>query len=117
MAEAREGSAAMSTSTPNRTSPMSGVRRPERLARRGRRAVGGYVPGRRRRPHRGSLEDAWRGYLNAQLPRQAVETVLLLPWVLALAARHTGWALWLRSVGVIGLAWTSLYMFFPWRPR
>jgi hypothetical protein len=64
---------------------------------------------------RPSLEGAYQAFRDAPLALQAVEAVLLLPWVLALAAWHAGWALWLKALVVAGLAWASIYVLLPWK--
>src|SRR4051812_3081419 len=64
-----------------------------------------------------NLDTAWTAFRTAPLPLQVVEGVVLLPWVLGLAAWETSWALWLRIVLVAGIAWASIYAFLPWRPR
>jgi hypothetical protein len=63
------------------------------------------------------LDSAWSAFRGAPLPLQVVEGVVLLPWVLALAAWEAGWALWLRLLLVAGLAWATIYAFLPWRSR
>lgn len=66
---------------------------------------------------RGTLDAAYASFRGAPLPLQAAEVVLLLPWVLALAAWHAGWALWVKILVVAGLAWTSIYVLLPWKPQ
>jgi hypothetical protein len=44
---------------------------------------------------------------------QALVTLLTLPVVLGLWVWQTSWPLWLRLILVIGLAWVTLYTFFP----
>jgi hypothetical protein len=63
------------------------------------------------------LDSAWSAFRSAPFPLQVVEGVVLLPWVLALAAWEAGWALWLRLLLVAGLAWATIYAFLPWRNR
>jgi hypothetical protein len=63
------------------------------------------------------LDSAWSAFRTAPFPLQVVEGVVLLPWVLALAAWEASWALWLRLLLVAGLAWATIYAFLPWRNR
>jgi hypothetical protein len=64
-----------------------------------------------------SLDAAWTAFRTASLPVQVAEGVVLLPWVLGLAAWQASWVLWLRLLLIAGLAWASIYAFFPWRSR
>ena len=63
------------------------------------------------------LDIAWSAFRTAPLPLQVVEGVVLLPWVLALAVWEASWAVWLRLLVVLGLAWATIYAFLPWRNR
>jgi hypothetical protein len=63
------------------------------------------------------LDSAWKAFRTAPVPLQVVEGVVLLPWVLALAAWEARWALWLRLLLVAGLGWATIYAFIPWRAR
>jgi hypothetical protein len=66
---------------------------------------------------RESLGTAGRGFRTASRPVQAVEGVVLLPWVLGLAIWRARRALWLPLVSIARLAWTSLYVFLPGHRR
>ncbi len=61
----------------------------------------------------GILDTVWQLFRGWPLIGQAVVTLLTLPVVLGLWIWHTALPYWLRLVLVIGLAWVTLYTFFP----
>jgi hypothetical protein len=63
------------------------------------------------------LDTAWQAFRTAPSPVQALEGIVLLPWVLPLAIWEARWTVWLRLLVIAGLAWASLYMFLPWKTR
>jgi hypothetical protein len=62
-----------------------------------------------------NLTHIWNNFRDQFVGLQAIEGLLLLPWVLGLAMWTSGWDVWLRYLTVFGLAWTTIYLFFPWR--
>jgi hypothetical protein len=67
--------------------------------------------------NRGMLDTGWQMFTNWPLIGQAVVALLLLPVVIALWIWETSWPLLVRLVLVAGLAWVTLYMFFPRKTR
>jgi hypothetical protein len=61
----------------------------------------------------GSLVDLWDRYRDWPLVAQGAAGLLLLPWVVALWVWQTDWPLAVRLVLDAGLAWATLYTFFP----
>jgi hypothetical protein len=61
----------------------------------------------------GSLADLWERYRDWPLVIQGVVALLLLPWVVATWIWQTDWPLALRLILAAGLAWVTLYAFFP----
>jgi hypothetical protein len=59
------------------------------------------------------LERAWRAFRGWPLVVQVIVGLLVLPVFLGLWVWQVKWALWLRLVLVIGLAWFTEYTFFP----
>jgi hypothetical protein len=59
------------------------------------------------------LHAVWQAFRGWPWMAQALITLLTLPVVLGLWFWQTSWPLWLRLILVIGLAWASLYTFFP----
>jgi hypothetical protein len=43
--------------------------------------------------------------------------ILLLPWVLGLTVWEASWAIWVRLLLVLGLAWATVYASLPWKGR
>jgi hypothetical protein len=62
------------------------------------------------------LDKAWRLFRSWPLVIQLVVGLLILPVVLGLWIWQTSWPVWLRLVLVAGLAWTTVYTFFPRLP-
>jgi len=62
-----------------------------------------------------NLIHIWNNYRDQFVVLQAIEGLLLLPWVLGLATWASGWDVWIRYLIVFALAWTTIYLFFPWR--
>jgi hypothetical protein len=59
------------------------------------------------------LERAWRKFRSGNIFIQLFVGVLVLPVVLGLWVWQTHWPVWLRLTLVTGLAWMTLYTFFP----
>ena len=56
----------------------------------------------------GGLEEAWSWLRDQSLVMQTAMWLFLLPWVIALWAWQTSWAIWLRVVLIAGLALTTV---------
>lgn len=63
--------------------------------------------------NRGLLDKAWHTFRSWNILVQLFVTLLLLPVVLGLWIWQTHWPVWLRLVLVAGLAWMTVYTFFP----
>lgn len=59
------------------------------------------------------LEQAWRLFCSWSILIQLLLALLLLPVVLGLWIWQTRWPAWLRLLLVTGLAWMTVYTFFP----
>jgi hypothetical protein len=59
------------------------------------------------------LQTAWMAFRGWPLVGQVLITLLTLPVVVGLWVWQTPWPVWLRLMLVIGLAWVTLYTFFP----
>ena len=67
--------------------------------------------------NRAILDTVWQSFRGFPLVFQIVMGLLVLPVVLGLWIWESTWPLWLRLLLVIGLAFVTVYMFFPRRPR
>lgn len=65
---------------------------------------------------RSILEKVWRTFRHLPLLIRLTLGLLFLPVVLGLWIWHTAWPVWLRLALVIGLAWMTIYTFFPKLP-
>ena len=65
----------------------------------------------------GLLHTAWRSFRRLPLLAQIVIALFTLPVTLGLWIWESSWSLWLRLVLVIGLALTTVIMFFPRRQK
>jgi len=63
--------------------------------------------------NRGSLDRGWPSFRRLPLVVQLVLALLVLPVVVGLWIWHTSWPTWVRLAWVIGLAWMTVYTFFP----
>jgi hypothetical protein len=63
--------------------------------------------------NRGLLDQAWQRFRSWPLLVQLVVGLLTLPVVAGLWVWETTWPAWLRLALVIGLAWVTVYTFFP----
>ena len=63
--------------------------------------------------NREMLDNAWRLYRSWNILIQLFIALLVLPVVLGLWIWQTRWPVWLRLLLVAGLAWTTVYTFFP----
>lgn len=63
------------------------------------------------------LDVVWQGFRAWPLVLQILVGLLVLPLVAGLWIWETSWPLLLRLVLVIGLAWVTVYVFFPWRKQ
>lgn len=59
------------------------------------------------------LDSAWQFFRAMPLAVQVVIGLLILPVVAGLWIWETSWPLWLRLILVIGLAWVTVYTFYP----
>jgi hypothetical protein len=59
------------------------------------------------------LDTVWQSFRSWPLIFQLVAGLLVLPVVLGLWIWETSWPLWLRLILVAGLAWVTIYTFFP----
>lgn len=59
------------------------------------------------------LDTAWQTFRAWPLVLQIIVGLMVLPVILGLWIWETTWPLWLRLVLVIGLAWATVYVFFP----
>ena len=60
-----------------------------------------------------TLDTPWQAFRSWPLILQLVVGLLVLPVVLGLWVWQTSWPLLLRLVLVLGLAWVTVYTFFP----
>jgi hypothetical protein len=65
--------------------------------------------------NRDLLETAWISLRSWPLLVELAVWLLALPVVLGLWIWQTGWPVLLRLVLVLGLAWVTVYTFFPWK--
>ncbi|GAA1758101.1 hypothetical protein GCM10009712_03600 [Pseudarthrobacter sulfonivorans] len=63
----------------------------------------------------GDLGESWAAFQGQAWVLQGLEYLIFLPWAAALWLWNTPWALSIRALLVIGLAWASLYLLNPWR--
>jgi ABC-type amino acid transport system permease subunit len=63
--------------------------------------------------NRALLDRAWQSFRNLPLLVQLVVVLLFLPVVVGLWVWETRWPIWLRLVVMLGLAWMTIYTFFP----
>lgn len=63
--------------------------------------------------NRDMLDTTWQAFSSWPLIVQLAVGLLVLPVVLGLWIWETSWPLLLRLVLVIGLAWVTIYTFFP----
>ncbi len=59
------------------------------------------------------LNTVWQSFRGLPLVAQLLAGLLLLPVVLGLWIWQMPWAIWLRLILVAGLAWVTIYTFFP----
>jgi len=59
------------------------------------------------------LDMVWHTFRSFPIIVQIVIGLLLLPLIIGLWIWQTPWPLWIRLVLLIGLAWATLYTFFP----
>ncbi len=67
--------------------------------------------------NQGLLDTTWQTFAGWPLILQAAVALLTLPVVAGLWIWETSWPLLLRLVLVAGLAWVTVYTFFPRTPR
>ena len=60
-----------------------------------------------------TLDTIWQSFRGWPLILQLVVGLFTLPGVLGLWTRETTWPFWLRLILVIGLAWVTVYEYFP----
>lgn len=61
------------------------------------------------------LDSVWISFRGLPWIAQGVVWVLILPVTAGLWIWETSWPLWLRLLLVMGLAWVTIYTFFPRR--
>jgi len=59
------------------------------------------------------LDNVWHMFRNLPMFAQVLVGLLLLPLIIGLWIWQTPWPLWIRLVLVLGLAWATLYTFYP----
>ncbi len=62
------------------------------------------------------LDNGWQSFRRLPLLVQLAIALLALPVVVGLWIWHTTWPTWLRLALVLGLAWMTVYTFFPRLP-
>jgi hypothetical protein len=62
------------------------------------------------------LDQAWRLFRSWNILVQVLVALLVLPVILGLWVWQTTLPFWLRLVVVLGLAWMTIYTFFPQLP-
>ncbi len=62
------------------------------------------------------LDQGWSSFRGLPILAQIALALLVLPVVVGLWIWHTRWPFWLRLVLVAGLAWMTIYTFFPHLP-
>jgi hypothetical protein len=63
--------------------------------------------------NRDQLDTTWQSFRSWPIIIQLVVGLLVLPVVIGLWIWETSWPLWLRLILVVGLAWVTVYTFFP----
>ena len=63
------------------------------------------------------LTAVWQAFIGWPLIGQLAAGLLALPVVLGLWVWELPWPLWIRLVLVVGLAWVTIYTFFPREAR
>jgi hypothetical protein len=65
--------------------------------------------------NRDLLDTSWQTFRSWPLIIQLVVGLLVLPVAIGLWIWETSWPLLLRLILVAGLAWMTVYTFFPWK--
>lgn len=63
--------------------------------------------------NRALLDTVWQSFLSWPILIQLFVGLLVLPVVAGLWIWETSWPVWLRLLLVLGLAWGTVYAFFP----
>jgi len=63
--------------------------------------------------NRDLLDAVWQSFRGWPLLVQFVVGILVLPVFAGLWIWETSWPMWLRLILVLGLAWVTIYTFFP----
>ncbi len=63
------------------------------------------------------LDNGWQTFRRLPILVQLALTFLVLPVVVGLWIWHNRWPFWLRLILVAGLAWMTIYTFFPYIPQ
>jgi hypothetical protein len=66
--------------------------------------------------NRSLLEQTWQWFRKIPLLIKLLLALLFLPVVIGLWIWNTRWPIWLRLALVAGLAWMTIYTFFPKQP-
>jgi hypothetical protein len=64
-----------------------------------------------------ALDAVWQSFRSWPWILQLAVGLLVLPVAAGLWIWETGWAFWLRLILVLGLAWVTVYTFFPRKER
>ena len=64
-----------------------------------------------------SIHEFWGNVSGLPVPLKAAAWIVFFPWMAAAATWETSSPLVIRSVIAAGLAWASIYAFYPWRQR
>jgi hypothetical protein len=62
---------------------------------------------------RDMLNNTWQSIRRLPIVVQLLLWLLFLPVIIGLWIWQTSWAVWLRLVLVLGLAWWNVFVFFP----
>lgn len=65
---------------------------------------------------RSALDSGWLRFRRLPMMIQITLALVALPLVLGLWIWHTRWPFWLRLTLVAGLAWVTIFTFFPKLP-
>lgn len=63
--------------------------------------------------NQGILDTVWQTLRGLPLAIQILVWIIVLPVTAGLWIWETSWPLWVRLILVVGLAWVTIYTFFP----
>ena len=64
-----------------------------------------------------SMSEVWTWFTEQPLALQIPLGFAFLPWVAGMWVWESSWAMVLRVVMVTGLAWATVFAFFPWKAQ